>query len=550
MPSESVASFLDQAKSHRLLPPDQVEDLVQGSNVPNHSLAALCDFLLDRGSLTTYQAERIRAGKGGELNFAGYPVVAEYGPCPGGIAYKALHPSLRTPIVLRRLRTEWVGPADNIAALVGRVREISPITHSYLAHLFDAGVFEDEPFVTMETFTGANLFTLVTDIGPMPAVLAMGYVRQMALGLKAAHDRGVAHGDVRPTNVLVGPLVPMSKPRPDGSTRYRPAPTATVKVMELGLVPHRPPVKEWLTVVPSLAVEDVVYLPPERLSVAAATPAGDVYGLGATLYFLMTGRAPYPGATAGEVVAAAESGPPTPLDAHRPDLGADVLALVQSLMAADPAQRPSMAVAAEKLGDLSGIPPAAPPPPVPVALVEPPVVDVDLMVPDDGPGGVDVSLLESVAGEADVAPLEVAPSEADVTPLEHAPIEMVPAEAGDMPEGYPAAVPPAPWVAVPFEGTSNAAEYTLPEYQPPAHWTDPAPTEVGWSPPPESTTDEVPSVPRSDPTSKRTVWKWVIAGAGLHTVAMIMLAYFIFQPGCSNAQQSPPKKSTPTKKAK
>ncbi len=551
MASESVASFLDLAKSNRLLPPDQVEDLVRGSGVPNHSLAALCEFLLDRGSLTTYQAERIRAGKGGELNFAGYPVVADYGPCPGGIAYKALHPSLRTPIVLRRLRTEWVGPADNIAALVGRAREISPITHPYLAQLLDAGVYADEAFVTLETFPGANLFTLVTDIGPMPAALAVGYARQVALGLQAAHDRGVVHGDVRPTNVQIGPLVVMSKPRPDGTPRFRPTPTATVKVMELGLVPLRPPANEWVAMAPGLAADDVVYLPPERMTTAAATAAGDVYGLGATLYFLMTGRAPYSGATAAEVVASIESGPPTPLAAHRPDLGADLLALVQSLMAADPTQRPSMAVAAEKLGMLGT--PAAPPPVV-VAPLPPPIADVPRLVPDDGPGGADVAPLESVAGEADVAPLEVAPPEGDVDLVEAAPVEMVPAEAGDMPEGYPASPPPANWVLVPYQGSHDpAAAYTLPEYQAPA-WPAPSQTDSGWGPieepagfdPTAHAADDSPTPPRAAETGSK-LWLWIGVGVGLQVLAVLLWMYFIFQPGCSSTPDTPAKKATPKK---
>jgi len=123
MPSDSVTSFLDRARASRLLPPDQVDDLIRRPDVPQEDLAAVCGFLQARGVLTGYQADLILAGRTDELTFAGYPVVGELGPCPGGTAYRALHPSLRTPVILRRLRPDVAGPAGDVAAFVRRAQE-------------------------------------------------------------------------------------------------------------------------------------------------------------------------------------------------------------------------------------------------------------------------------------------------------------------------------------------------------------------------------------------------------------------------------------------
>ena len=104
-----------------------------------------------------------------------------------------------------------------------------------------------------------------------------------ASALRAAHERGGAHGDVRPENLVVGPLT--VKNRPDGMQTRRPAPDAVIRLAELGLVPIRPPAASGGGATP--------YLPPERLDATAHEPRGDIYGLGATLYFLLAGRPPF-----------------------------------------------------------------------------------------------------------------------------------------------------------------------------------------------------------------------------------------------------------------
>jgi serine/threonine protein kinase len=321
MPSDSVASFFDHARASRLILPDQVDDLITQPDVPQGNLAAVCDFLRDRGVLTAYQSDLIRTGRLDELTFAGYPVVGELGPCPGGRAYRALHPSLRTPVVLRRIRPDWLESEDNTAAYVQQAQAAALVVHPHLTQLLDAGVFRGEPFVTLEPFDGKDLRSLVDDIGPMPVVLAAEYSRQAALALAAAHSRGLAHGGVHPGVMVVGPLVPLSKPREDGSLRFRPAPEAMLKVFELGLVP---------------------------LSKMEPTPAGDVAGLGAAIHYLLTGREH------------SIDGPP--LETLRPDLPTELMTLLREMTASDPADRPTAASVADRLAHLVSPPVQAKPP--------------------------------------------------------------------------------------------------------------------------------------------------------------------------------------------
>jgi serine/threonine protein kinase len=332
MPSESVAGFLDHAKASRVLFPEQVDQLIGQPDMPQSDLNSLCEFLQSRGVLTRFQATAIREHRGAELNYAGYPLVDEVGPCPGGTAYRALHPSLRTPILLRRIRSEWLAPIDNVTNYTARARAFGMIPHPNLVPLLDVGVNGDEIYMVLDLpLDVADLETLAKEIGgAMPGFLAAEYGRAVASGLRAAHDRGGAHGDVCPSNLIIGPLA--TRTNSQGKLRRRPAPDAVLRLAELGLVPIRLPAAENPTAL-------TPYTAPERLDAPTQTPRGDLYSLGATLYFLLAGRSPFP-ADDPDLLNKIRTATPTSLTTLRPDLAPEFVELVGKLMQKNPEQRP------------------------------------------------------------------------------------------------------------------------------------------------------------------------------------------------------------------
>jgi serine/threonine-protein kinase len=299
---------------------------------------------------------------------AGYPIGGEIGPCPGGTAHHTTRLPFHTPAVFRRLTADPFAPFDTLSAYLDRAAAAAVVSHPNLVAVLDAGAGDGEPFVVTEPADGSDLAALIADIGPMPALLAAEYIRQTAAGLAAVHGAGLTHGDVRPAHLTVGPLVPSSKPRPDGSPRYRPGPTAVVKVAEFGLVPRRAKAADW----PHEWAAAADYLPPERFAAADPTPAGDVYQLGACLYFVLTGRPPKSG----------------PLDQLRPDAPPELIALANELTAANPADRPTAQAAADRLEAIvSANRPAPTPPPLPaedaeaISLDPPPAVQPTWLQP-------------------------------------------------------------------------------------------------------------------------------------------------------------------------
>jgi serine/threonine protein kinase len=253
------------------------------------------------------------------------------------VAYRALHPSLRTPVTLRRYRTDDLLPGDLPLSFSSRARAAAAVTHPNLTALLDAGTFRDEPYAAVETpADAADLDSLVREIGPMPGFLAAEFGRQAAAALRVAHERGLWHGDVRPANLLVAPLA--VKAGPDGELKRRPAPNAAAKLAELGLVPTRPP-----AVQSAPPPEVLAYLPPERIDAAEYTPAGDLYGLGATLYYLLTARPPFAAVDPAELIRQVRIAAPASVASLRPDLPPDFAALVTRLLSKRPEDRPPTA---------------------------------------------------------------------------------------------------------------------------------------------------------------------------------------------------------------
>ncbi|HYH64166.1 MAG TPA: hypothetical protein VD866_05665 [Urbifossiella sp.] len=402
MPSESIAGFLDEAKANRVLIPEQVEHLIRQPDIPQQNLTALCEYLEARGALTRFQADALRSGRGTDLGFAGYPVLDEIGPCPGGTAYRALHPSLRTPLVLRKFRDDALLPTDTPADLAQRARTF-PTYHPNLLVPLDAGEFGGEFYAAVEEpGDAATLEQLVVEIGPMPAFLAAEFGRQAASALATVDDRGLWHGDVRPATLLAGPMT--VKTAADGSTKRRPAPNAAVKVAELGLVPLRP-----AAAVSPPALDALPYLPPERVDGATHDARGDQYGLGASLYYLLTGRPPFAGSDADELLVKVRTADPVPLGTLRPDLPPAFVAVVERLMAKRPEARfPRTADAEAALAPFcraTATPAAVPvhPSPVPEAAAVPESVDTYPAPADEwGAGDAGMHFTTSHAAEGPV----------------------------------------------------------------------------------------------------------------------------------------------------
>lgn len=338
MPNPVVDQFLDGLRTTRLLDDARIDELRARPEAEWGDVETLAGYAQERGWLTAYQARELRDGRGDGLTVGGYRIFDQLTDGPAGVTYKALHPALQQPVSLRLVKPDWLAPLDNTPDYVARTHAAALVQSPHVATVLDSGTHADAPYVVQEFVDGCNLFYLVNEMGALPLGLACEYTRQAALAVKAAHDRGVVHGEVSPFTLLLTPVKRAAGT--NGDVSIRPRPGATVKLVELGLSPRRPAVGE-LTYGQSDKLGPLAFVPPERLTSGDFTPAGDLYGLGATLYFLLTTRPPHAGSSPLEVLHSAQHTDPAPLSSIKPDVWPVVSSLVGHLLARNPAQRPA-----------------------------------------------------------------------------------------------------------------------------------------------------------------------------------------------------------------
>jgi|GEM_PF-1756713 len=363
MSTELMSRFLEGLSSSRLLANERIEEVIRRPEAPQGDVDGIARFLEASNWLTRFQIDEIREGRGHDLQFAGYRLLDRFPDQLSGTSFKAFHPALNQPVVVRWLNESWLAPADDIPAYIARARAASAISHPGLVNLLDASMAGDMPFLVNEFIEGADLGTLVGDMGALPVPLACDYVRQAAIALQAAHDRGVVHGEITPYRLILSPIVRKPASNGTGQTVVRPAPGATVRLEGLGTVPLRPALGD-VAMREGHLLEKMHFHPPERADNGTPTMAGDWYSLGATLYFLLTARPPFPGATAAEVLEQFKQGRPAKADVLRKDITPSVADLLNRLLAKDPSSRPHNGAAiipALQPGGMNVPPPAAKP---------------------------------------------------------------------------------------------------------------------------------------------------------------------------------------------
>ena len=178
----------------------------------------------------------------------------------------------------------------------------------------------------MEYVDGVDLYNLVKAHGPLPVSNACCYIHQVAQGLQHAHERHMVHRDIKPNNLIL---------MHDGERQV-------VKILDFGLAKatseNQP--EGGLTGTGQMMGTPHYMAPEQIMNAAKADIRADIYSLGCTLYYLLTGAPPFDGKSSlYEILTAHNVQTAEPVDVVRPDVPADLSAIVERMMAKDPAQR-------------------------------------------------------------------------------------------------------------------------------------------------------------------------------------------------------------------
>ena len=213
---------------------------------------------------------------------------------------------------------------------------VARINHPNVVAVYDQGEYQRHQFVVMELVTGCNLDELRGG-RPMPVGAALAVAVQISRALLAAHEAGVLHRDLKPTNIMVSH---------DG----------VVKVLDFGITGslHGADFADRLTRTGADNLGSPAYTAPERITGGADDPRSDLYSLGCILYLLLTGLPPFPADDSLTILHRHLHDEPTQVRRWRPDVAAEIDQLVLWLLAKDPAARPASAsVVAGRLESLA-----------------------------------------------------------------------------------------------------------------------------------------------------------------------------------------------------
>lgn len=264
--------------------------------------------------------------------FGRYELLGELGRGGQGRVFRAHDPDLGRVVALKLLRGGGLADPEERARFEAEARVMAAVRHPNLVAVHEVGVAEGQPYYAMEFIAGRDLGEIAA-AGPVAPRQAAMWVQAAAAAVQAAHGHGVLHRDLKPSNVIVDEA-------------------GVPHVTDFGLAKRLDETPALTLTLSHQALGSPHYLPPEQAGArrGAAGPAADVYGLGAILYHLLTGRPPFEGGSPAEVLRLVLDVDVLPPRRLRPVVPADLETICLKALRKEPAAR--YATAAEFAADL------------------------------------------------------------------------------------------------------------------------------------------------------------------------------------------------------
>jgi len=249
---------------------------------------ALLRELVRRQWLTSFQANCITQGNAHQLIVGPYRLLEPVGEGGMGKVFKARQVRMDRIVALKIIPPEYVANPNALSRFYREVRAIAQLAHPNIVTAYEANQDGDTFYLAMEFVDGIDLARLVKQSGPLPIPQACEFIRQAALGLQHAHEKGLVHRDIKPGNLMV------SRSGVDG----RPV----VKILDFGLARFEDQAAHGTRLTKLGHVLGTVdYISPEQAGDASGVDIrADIYSLGCSLYYLLTGKAAFDGADSVE----------------------------------------------------------------------------------------------------------------------------------------------------------------------------------------------------------------------------------------------------------
>jgi eukaryotic-like serine/threonine-protein kinase len=294
----------------------------EGGGVLPEDPVELCKGFETAGLLTRWQCEKILQGKYKGFFLGKHKLLGHIGSGGMSSVYLAEHVGMKHKRAIKVLPKSKLGKSSYLERFQLEAKAIASLNHPNIVRAFDIDNEKDTHYLVMEYVEGADMQILVKKHGPLPFPLIADYIAQSAHGLQHAHDVGLIHRDVKPANLLVNK-------------------EGVIKVLDLGLALFQDQGDGSLTMEYNDKVLGTAdYLAPEQaLNSHNVDNRADIYGLGCTMYFLLTGHPPFPdGSIASRIIKHQTTLPPD-IRKSRPDCPGELDGICVKMMQKDPRYR-------------------------------------------------------------------------------------------------------------------------------------------------------------------------------------------------------------------
>ncbi|MFO0976076.1 MAG: serine/threonine-protein kinase [Planctomycetaceae bacterium] len=325
----SPSSFLQMLAQSGLLNDDQLRAVRKRFTDGKTPASDICEWLQKRGILTGWQSEKLLQAKHRGFFLGPYTLLQKI--ARGGMSsiYAARHRTTGDVHALKVLPPSRTTQASYLPRFKREAAIAQRLQHPNIVRVH--GVYEEtdgkDPvhFMAMELLTGRDLFEIVSQEGPMSCRRAVALIQQAALGLEYAHQNGLVHRDIKPGNLFLSD---------DGSLR----------ILDLGLAQDFDSDENLTREHNERVLGTADYLAPEQAADSHTVDArADIYALGCSLYFLLTGRPPFTEGTLIQRLVAHQTKTPDAVTAFRDDVPESLLNILGCMMTKDRDHRISSA---------------------------------------------------------------------------------------------------------------------------------------------------------------------------------------------------------------
>ncbi|MFO0846044.1 MAG: serine/threonine-protein kinase [Gemmataceae bacterium] len=279
--------------------------------------------LIQDGVITHFQAEQFRAGRWRRFTIGKYKVLERLGAGGMGTVYLCEHMLMKRRVAVKVLPPSKVNDSSSLDRFYREAKCVAALDHPNIVRAYDIDEDDKLHYLVLEHVDGSSLQEIVKKTGPMDFTRAAHYMRQSALGLQHAHETAaLVHRDIKPSNILVD--------------RF-----GVVKILDMGLARFFFDDTDDLT---KKFDENVLgtadYLAPEQaLDSHGADIRADIYSLGGTFYFCLTGRTPFTDGTVAQKLIWHQTRQPKPIRSFRQDVPDGLIAVLDKMMAKEKGDR-------------------------------------------------------------------------------------------------------------------------------------------------------------------------------------------------------------------